>query len=189
MDPISAGLECLVIILVPGLIDARYFGLALMTAFTEFISSWAAVRPSNCLNYPSDSLSLPLDPPIFPARFSRPVILLVLVGSPSPLMYVQLSTSTWSWTTVERTRLGSGKIEKDIYYLVRARDGLSPGWSRNLKKGRCRKGAAMICAGRGYPRVGTACDRRKNARNKGVTRRGSRVCVCACEHKRRRGRG
>ena len=26
------------IILVPGLIDARYFGLALMTAFTEFIS-------------------------------------------------------------------------------------------------------------------------------------------------------
>lgn len=40
----------------------------------------------------------------------------------------------------------------------------------------------MICAGRGYPRVGTACDRRKNARdrNKG----GKDVRVCA--HKRRR---
>lgn len=75
---------------------------------------------------------------------------------------------------------GSGrKIEKDIYYPS-ARRVLS---RRNLeKKDDLERGSAMICAGgEGIHEVGTACDRRKNARdrNKGVseTRRGSCVCI------------
>lgn len=158
-----------------------------MTAFTEFISSWAAVRPSNCLNYPSLSLSLP--PPSFPlfeagypswpCRRRRPSFTLDVRSIIRPRGR-EPRLESWGGEDAARVRRVRSRKTfiipcETVRLLLRA--GI-------LKKDDLERGSAMICAGRGYPRVGTACDRRKNARdrNKG----GKDVRVCA--HKRRRGR-
>ena len=152
---------------------------------------YIVVRPSNCLNYPSISLSFFLPAPhslsvcwpLFEAGY-----ILLIVGPPSPLMYVQLSTSTWSSTVGKlgtrrrrRRRLGSRSRKTFIISCEREtvrlllRAGI-------LKKDDLERGSAMICAGR-------QAEKRARAEQRGNAARIVCVRVYAREHKRRRGRG
>lgn len=129
-----------VIILVPGLIDARYFGLALMTAFTEFISSCRrrALKLSS-LNYPSFSVpglsSPPCRPPFSPRKLAI-LLASVVHGISEPLF--RLDVCSLICPRGRRTRLE--KVPGTTKRTGRERHLLS--WlretvclrSRNLKK-------------------------------------------------------
>lgn len=171
-----------------------------MTPFTEFISSFGPqiawiILPSLSLSFFLPALhSLSVCWPLFEAGY-----ILLVVGPPSPLMYVQLSTSTWSSTVGKlgtrrrrRRRLGSRSRKTFIISCEREtvrlllRAGI-------LKKDDLERGSAMICAGRGYPRERwngmRQAEKRARAEQRGNAARIVCVRVYAREHKRRRGRG